>query len=220
MASQTGPTSPAKGLAGNASARGAMAPRPAEEGPAEGPAEMSSPTGGSPPHRSTREAMAPGPAEGWAEGPAEVTSQIGPLPPETAGPGPPPLLETAGPPLCRVATGDLARDASGLAGKWGPQGSQSASRKWGQCGILDSEAAPKGVDCCARGGCPARTRYICAGPYEMASRRSRCRGTVFSWGRMVNKFFLQEINAHGCMRRNLGRGSVATMRMLKQLAGG
>ena len=40
------------------------------------------------------------------------------------------------------------------------------------------------------------------------------------WGRMVNKFFLQEINAHGCMRRNLGRGSVATMRMLKQLAGG
>ena len=23
------------------------------------------------------------------------------------------------------------------------------------------------------------------------------------WGRMVNKFFLQEINAHGCMRRNL-----------------
>ena len=38
--------------------------------------------------------------------------------------------------------------------------------------------------------------------------------------RMVNKFFLQEINAHGCMRRSLGRGSVATMRMLKQPAGG
>ena len=37
VASQTGPPSPAKGLAGNASARGAMAPRPASRGPSRGP---------------------------------------------------------------------------------------------------------------------------------------------------------------------------------------
>ena len=37
-----------------------------------------------------------------------------------------------------------------------------------------------------------------------------------SWGRMVNNFFLREINVHRCMRSNLRWGSVSTMRMLRQ----
>ena len=37
-----------------------------------------------------------------------------------------------------------------------------------------------------------------------------------SWGRMVNNLFLREINVHRCMRSNLRRGSVSTMRMLRQ----
>ena len=33
---------------------------------------------------------------------------------------------------------------------------------------------------------------------------------------MVNDFFVLEINAHRCMRSNLRRGSVSTMRLLRQ----
>ena len=36
-----------------------------------------------------------------------------------------------------------------------------------------------------------------------------------SWGRMVNYFFLRELNVHRCMRSNLRSGSVSTMRMLR-----
>ena len=35
------------------------------------------------------------------------------------------------------------------------------------------------------------------------------------WHRMVNNFFLREINAHRTLRSNLGRGSVSAMRMLR-----
>ena len=37
-----------------------------------------------------------------------------------------------------------------------------------------------------------------------------------NWRRMVNEFFLREINAHRCMRSNLSRGSASAMRMLRQ----
>ena len=36
------------------------------------------------------------------------------------------------------------------------------------------------------------------------------------WRRMVNNFFLREINAHRILRSNLGCGSVSAMRMLRQ----
>ena len=39
-----------------------------------------------------------------------------------------------------------------------------------------------------------------------------------SWGRVVNKFFLREINVHRCMRSNprMGSEAVSTMGMLRQ----
>ena len=39
-----------------------------------------------------------------------------------------------------------------------------------------------------------------------------------NWRRMVNEFFLREINARRCMRPNLSRGSASAMRMLRQEA--
>jgi len=39
-----------------------------------------------------------------------------------------------------------------------------------------------------------------------------------SWRRMVNEFFLREINAHRCIMSNLSRGSASAMRMLRQEA--
>lgn len=35
-----------------------------------------------------------------------------------------------------------------------------------------------------------------------------------SWGRTVNNVFLQESNAHRCLRVNLSKGSVSAMRKL------
>ena len=36
------------------------------------------------------------------------------------------------------------------------------------------------------------------------------------WRRMVNNFFLREIQEHRCLRSNLSRGSVSAMNMLRQ----
>ena len=46
-----------------------------------------------------------------------------------------------------------------------------------------------------------------------------CNATVSwndaNWRRIVNEFFLREINAHRCTRSNLSRGSASAMRMLR-----